>query len=204
MNNNSTPSASFPWFTALIGYSLAGVILQGSWLVGLTFFYGVTAPWTDWLFKAVAGGVAGLTTALILEQTLSFPRHALRGPLAGGWAIVWIMTHLVHFSLLGSGLSAAGITTIINLVEGLSLAALMAAIIKTQYLTFHSDSPPTGSAFWPWVIAYGAVIVFYGLFVPDFGRLTPADVPLIVFFSVAGNLLVGLLGTHLTGRALSQ
>lgn len=62
----------------------------------------------------------------------------------------------------------------------------------------------TGATFWPWLIAYGTVILFYRLFVPDFGRLTPADVPLILMFSVAGNLLVGLLGTQLTRLSASE
>ncbi len=200
MNRDDPAPISFPWFTAFLGYSLAGILLQGSWLLGLTFFYGVTAPWTDWLFQAIAGGVAGLTTALVLEQILSLPAKTLRGSLAGGWAVIWTITHLVHISLLGSGLSAAGITTIINIVEALCLSAFMVIVLKTLRSTPDADFPPAGSAFWPWLIAYGAVIVFYRLFVPDFGRLTPSDVPVILLFSVAGNLLVGLLGTYLTGR----
>lgn len=205
-NHNQNLSASFPWFTALSGHGLAGILLQGSWLLGLTFFYGVTTPWTDWLFKAMARGVAGLTTAMIFEQTLSFPLNSLRRPLAGGWAAVWIVTHLVHFGLLGSGLSAAGITTIINFLEGLLLASFMTATLTAYRSVKDGTSRPalSGSTFWPWLIAYGAVILFYRLFVPDFGRLTPADVPLIVIFSMAGNLLVGLLGTGLTVQFASE
>lgn len=85
MNHNHNPSVPFPWFTAIIGYSLAGILLQASWLLGITFFYGVTAPWTDWLFKAVAGGVAGWTTALVLERKLLLPPNTLRVRLKCRW-----------------------------------------------------------------------------------------------------------------------
>lgn len=199
MNHDKTHPTSFPLIIALLGYGLAGLLLQGSWLLGLTFFYGVTAPWTDWFFKAVAGLVAGLTTARVLEQNLALPRNALRSSLAGGWMIVWFITHLIHFSLLGSGLSAAGITTLINVLEGLFIASLMAATLNAQNVTDHAEKPLTlSSTFWPWLVAYGVVILFYRLFVPDFGRLTPSDVPVILLFSLAGNLIVGLLGTYLT------
>lgn len=205
MNHEQTTLPSFPWITALLGYGLAGILLQGSWLLGLTFLYGVTAPWTDWLFKALAGLVAGLTTARILEQRLDMLPHTLRSSLAVGWMIVWLITHLIHFSLLGSGVSAAGITTIINVLEGIFIASLMAATLNGQNVT--RDAKPSltmRSTFWPWLVAYGVVILFYRLVVPDFGRLTPADVPLILFFSVAGNLIVGLLGAYFTARQTTR
>ena len=201
MHNDKISLSPFPLIIALMGYGLAGILLQGSWLLGLTFFYGVSAPWTDWLFTALAGVVAGLTTARVLEQSLGIAPNRLRSSLVAGWTIIWLITHMIHFSLLGSGLSAAGITTVINILEGLFIAALMAAALNAQNITENHERPWTmGSTFWPWLVAYGLVILFYRFFVPDFGYLTPADVPLILFFSVLGNLIVGLGGTYLTVR----
>lgn len=201
MNHDKTPLTSFPLIIALLGYGLAGILLQGSWLLGLTFFYGVTAPWTDWLFTALAGTVAGLTTARILEQSLGIAPHSLRPSLVAGWTIIWLITHAIHFGLLGSGLSAAGITTIMNVLEGIFIAAMMASTLNAQSIAGNNERPLTvSSTFWPWLVAYGVVILFYRFFVPDFGRLTRADVPLILFFSVLGNLIVGLIGTYLTVR----